>query len=84
MNSYACHFARTLPETATDPGDGGRLRPPQRADRAADNGPVAATGLDRSAPLPDSGQLSSRVEKNAVWRGGGGCMHVDGGSMRGR
>jgi hypothetical protein len=43
-----------------------------------------AAGLDRCVPPPALGQLSSGVEKNAVWRGGGGCMHVDGGSMRGR
>jgi hypothetical protein len=45
VNSYASHFARTLPESATGPGDGGRLRLSQRTDRAADNGPVARRGI---------------------------------------
>jgi hypothetical protein len=43
-----------------------------------------AAGLDMSVPPPAPGQLRSRVEKNAIRRGGGGRMHVDGGSMRGR
>jgi len=45
VNGYACHFARTLPESATGPGAGGRLRLPQRTDRAADNGPVTGCGI---------------------------------------
>ena len=33
VNGYACHFARTLPESVTGPGAGGRVRLPQRTDR---------------------------------------------------
>jgi hypothetical protein len=55
VNSYACHFARALPESATGPGDGGRLRLPQRADRAAVNGPAARRGIGYIRAAASSG-----------------------------
>jgi hypothetical protein len=55
VNSDACHFARALPESATGPGDGGRLRLPQRADRAAVNGPAARRGIGYIRAAASSG-----------------------------